>query len=590
MIVPMRKIHLVARQRDRERLLKELRELGVVHLTPSDPSRAVADERTTRRVQTLEHALHLLSGVAARKPAPEIAPLEAAEEVLEIERRSAEGHSRLASLHHQLEKTDSWGDLRLDHLRELREAGIDVQFYGMPRHIVSTIDAECAEVVGYLPGRQVLVAVVDRSGNARLPAQAVRILLPPADAFSLRAEAAQIEALLHKDLERLHELAGLVPQMKKELAGLHEQADLTIALRGGTADESLFALQGWLPADAAQPIGEQLASQRISAAVQALEPAPDEQPPTLIELPRWAQPVDSLLRMLGTVPGYREIDVSIPFLIALPIFTAFLISDGGYGALLLLGPLLLYQRLSNRIGQRFTQLLMIVGSVSLVWGVITSSFFGVSLYPPLISVDLSESSRELMMWLSFTLGAIHLSIAQLWQCLRSWPDARAVGNIGWALFIWGMYGVVKMFVLDAPMHWQTPWSYLLLTGAVLAIVFASSNPHLGKRLALGVARFPLSMLSAFSDVISYVRLMAVGLASTVLAVSFNEMAANAGSWPLAACILLLGHSLNMGLALIAMFAHGVRLNMLEFASNLGMQWTGFPYQPFAPRTYQEATT
>ena len=393
MIVPMRRIHLVARKQDRERLLKELRDLGVVHLTPADPSRAVADERTTRRVQAMEHSLQILSGVASNKAVPNIGPHEASDEVLDIERRAAEGRSRLASLYHQLEKVDIWGDLRLDHLKELRDVNIDVQFYSMPRHVVDSVNADCAEVVGYLPGRQALVAVVDRSGSAQVPADAVSVPLPPSDAFSIRAEAAEIDARLHTDLQRLHELAGLVPQMEKELARLHEQADFTVALRAGVADEDLFAIQGWLPEETSETLSEQLEARNISAAVQALEPASDDQPPTLIELPRWAQPVDSLLRMLGTVPGYREFDVSIPFLIALPIFTAFLVSDGGYGALLLLGPLLTYRRLSQKIGERFTQLLIIVGGVSLLWGIITSSFFGVSLYSPLISVDLSDSSR-----------------------------------------------------------------------------------------------------------------------------------------------------------------------------------------------------
>ena len=134
------------------------------------------------------------------------------------------------------------------------------------------------------------------------------------------------------------------------------------------------------------------------------------------------------------------------------------------------------------------------------------------------------------------------------------------------------------------MTWQTPWPYLLIAGAVLAIVFASPSANLVKMLGMGLAQFPLSMLSAFSDVISYVRLMAVGLASSVLAVSFNDMALQAGFLPLTILVLVFGHGLNVGLALIAMFAHGVRLNMLEFGSNLGMEWAGYPYRPFAHRT------
>ena len=118
-------------------------------------------------------------------------------------------------------------------------------------------------------------------------------------------------------------------------------------------------------------------------------------------------------------------------------------------------------------------------------------------------------------------------------------------------------------------------------------VATKDKSTIARMLGMGLANFPLSMLSAFSDVISYVRLMAVGLASSVLASSFNELAFSAGSWFIAIPVLALGHSLNMGLALIALFAHGVRLNMLEFSNNLGLQWSGYEYKPFSKNNLTE---
>jgi V/A-type H+-transporting ATPase subunit I len=85
-------------------------------------------------------------------------------------------------------------------------------------------------------------------------------------------------------------------------------------------------------------------------------------------------------------------------------------------------------------------------------------------------------------------------------------------------------------------------------------------------------------ISSFSDTLSYVRLMAVGLAGSVLAISFNKLAISAGF--LGIPILVFGHALNIALCLIALFAHGVRLNVLEFSSNAGMEWSGYPYEPF----------
>ncbi len=122
-------------------------------------------------------------------------------------------------------------------------------------------------------------------------------------------------------------------------------------------------------------------NRHIPVVLEQLEPEADELPPTLIRPARWARPIEGLFKMLGTVPGYREFDVSAPFLIALPIFTAMLISDAGYGALLLLGPALAYRWAARSFGERFTQLLMIVGAVSLVWGALTNAFFGFAVAP-----------------------------------------------------------------------------------------------------------------------------------------------------------------------------------------------------------------
>jgi V/A-type H+-transporting ATPase subunit I len=585
MIVPMQKIYLVARQADRERLLDILRTLGIVHLVPVDPALAVPDEATSRQVDAIKSALQVLSGVEPRGAKPEISAAEAAREVLDIQRSAAEGRNHLATLYHQLEQIAVWDDLRLEHVEELIQAGIDVRFYAMSPDISAQVQAECVVEVADLPGRDVMVAVADRTGKIRVPDEAEPMRLPARDAATLRAEARQLDEALHRDIERLHELAYLTPAMETELLQLDQQVEETVAVRGAVADESLFAIQGWLPQENYSVLDTRLAQQSIPVVLEEVEPAEDEQPPTLIRPPAWARPIEGLFKMLGTVPGYHEFDVSAPFLIALPIFTAMLISDAGYGALLLLGPALAYPWAARNFGDRFTQLLMVVGAVSVVWGALTNAFFGFPLLPvTLIPIELTDASRLFMMRLSFIIGAIHLSLAQLWQGVRYYPDLRWLNRLGWALFIWGMYGVVNMFVLQGPMTWQTPWPYLLIAGAVLAIGFASPSPNLAKMLGMGLAQFPLSMLSAFSDVISYVRLMAVGLASSVLAVSFNDMAFQTRFLPITILVLVLGHGLNVGLALIAMFAHGVRLNMLEFGSNLGMEWAGYPFRPFAQRT------
>ena len=120
----------------------------------------------------------------------------------------------------------------------------------------------------------------------------------------------------------------------------------------------------------------------------------------------------------------------------------------------------------------------------------------------------------------------------------------------------------------------------------MLICFSFPNRNPAKAIGLGLASNMLPMISAFSDTMSYIRLMAVGLASYYIAFAFNNLAMDVGSggiimWLPAGLILVFAHMLNIILGLIAIFAHGVRLNMLEFSSNAGVQWAGYPYAPFA---------
>ena len=588
MIVRMRKLYVASRRQQRDQLLDALRDAGMVHLVPVQPQRAVADEQTLTQLGALERAAQVLAAIPPAGPRPEIAARAAAEEVLDIQRRRAEGDHRLTALQRQLTEVARWGDLSLSAVAALRAHGLPVRVFTVPAERVGEIEAECAAVVGEPRGGRALVAVVQRAGEPRIPDDGEEQELPPRDAASLRAEAADVDGQLRRDAARLGELAHLRAAIEAEALQLHEQVDFAVALRGAADAEHLFAVQGWIPAKQVPELPARLAAAGVDAATQALEPAPDDQPPTLIRNPRWMRPIDGLFKVLGTVPGYREFDVSLPFLIALPIFAAILICDGGYGALLLLGLVLGYKRVAPLLGRDFTQLLIIVGAATLVWGGLTATFFGFTLYRPVIPADLSDESRVLLMRMSFLFGAIHLSLAQLWQAQALAPDLRFLSKVGWATFLWGMLGVVQMFVLSDPLHWGTPWPYLLIVGATLAITFAQPRRNVALMLLLGIAAFPLSLLSAFSDVISYVRLMAVGLASSVLAATFNDMALGLGFWPLTIVVLLIGHALTFALGVIALFAHGVRLNMLEFSSNLGMQWTGYPFSPFRKRLVQEA--
>ena len=582
MIVPMRKVFVVGRKDDHERLLNTLGELGAVHLVPVDADRAIVDEHTLDAIDKADRAEQILSQITPAGDVPDISPSDTVDETLHLQREAAEARHRLSLLHRQIGELALWGDVRVGQLTALADAGLGVSFVEVPVKQVGEIDAEWVEPIGSPSGGRRLLAVVHRGERPELPESAKVIDPPTRDRPALRAEAAEIDARIKADAERLRQLAGCIHAVDAYRLRLSSAADYTRASRGALVGEGLTALQGWAPADHADDLAAELARCGLDAAVQTIEAGPDETPPTLIRYPRWARPIKGLFDIMGTFAGYDEYDVSAPFMLALPIFAAMLIGDGGYGALILITLLLGYKKIAPKLGREFAQLLIIVGGTTLIWGVLSGSFFGFQLITsPLVPVSMTDESRTLVMKISFVMGTIHLSLAQLWQAVRYYPNIRFLSKVGWAIFIWGMFGVVLELVVGlSVLGTDQPFLYLLAAGALLAILFGHPNRNPLKWLGYGIADFPLAAISAFSDVTSYVRLMAVGLASGVLASSFNDMAMEIEFWPLTLVVMILGHGLNLVLCLIALFAHGVRLNMLEFSNNLGMQWTGYAYQPY----------
>ncbi len=225
MIVPMGKVYLVARLADRQCLLDTLRDFGMVHLVPVDPELATPDEATSRQVDAVKAVLQVFAGVVPRGAEPDLSPAEAAREVLDIQRRVAEGRNHLATLYHQLEQIAIWDDLRLEQIEQLRQAGIDVRFYAMRCGGSEQVQAECVAEVAELPDQRVVVAVANRTGEIRVPDDAEPMRLPARDAATIRAEAKSIDQSLHRNIERLHELAYLAPALKSELLRLEQQAE-----------------------------------------------------------------------------------------------------------------------------------------------------------------------------------------------------------------------------------------------------------------------------------------------------------------------------------------------------------------------------
>jgi V/A-type H+-transporting ATPase subunit I len=225
------------------------------------------------------------------------------------------------------------------------------------------------------------------------------------------------------------------------------------------------------------------------------------------------------------------------------------------------------------------QLMYTLAASVLFWGILTGTYFGaesIANFSFLNKLKIEKlasfgGDNVFVQKFMFLVGAIHLTIAHLQLAWKYNNSVKAIAQLGWIAIIWGLFLIVNQMVLRVPAPAIMPW--LFGVGALLVGLFSN------------LGNLPLSIINGFSDIISYVRLYAVGLSTVLMASSFNQMAIGDGITTIfagigAVVVLILGHGLNMILAAMAVLVHGVRLNMLEYAGHANVEFSGNTYNPF----------
>ena len=229
---------------------------------------------------------------------------------------------------------------------------------------------------------------------------------------------------------------------------------------------------------------------------------------------------------------------------------------------------------------------------TVVWGVLSNTWFGAGIpwcadWPTV--KWLADPSYRNMMLLCFTIGVSHLMVARIWNGVCKFPDSTSLAEFGWAGVLLLMYLVTNSIVGIFPGVPQ--WGFWV-GGVSIALIFLFTvKPSELKTRGAELGMLPLNIMSALGDIISYVRLFAVGLASVKVAENFNSMAtglvAGEQSWWVTAlmaiamvAILLIGHGLNLAMAGLSILVHAVRLNTLEFSNHKGVSWAGYAFCPF----------
>ena len=543
MIVKMNHLDLVCVAADKEQTLAKLRDLGAVHLdlrSASGESVAAAKGEAADAERAVRIVLKAREG--KEKEPLEIRPRTVAE-ILQIDADREKLKGEIEELKRTIAVYEPYGDFDPELAKKILEAGVDL------------------------------------SSVAELPAK-----LPEMRLSDMRAKLTRQESLVATATARL---AGCDESaILKQYPALADKIAFECAKELMSESGAVACVSGWIAERSVSGLRDVAHESGWGLLVRA--PAEGETPPTLIEPPKMFRPVKVLFDGLGIAPAYTEADVSVPFMCYFSLFFAMLVGDGAYGAIFLAATLALRKKLPKS----WFILLTVFSFATVVWGVLSNTWFGASIpwcanWPTV--QWLADPSYGNMMLLCFTIGVSHLMLARLWNGVCKLPDSTALAEFGWAGILLFMYFVTNSIVgifaaIPSAMFW--------VFGVALVLVFGFSvKPSELKTRGAELGMLPLNIMSALGDIISYVRLFAVGLASVKVAENFNSMATDlvAGAdavWLKAlmsvamVAILVVGHGLNLAMAGLSILVHAVRLNTLEFSNHKGVSWSGYAFSPF----------
>ncbi len=605
MIVPMKKVFILLLDSEKSVALKKLRDLGVVHLEElsgsGDKLSALQGER-----EKISRSLLLLPDIK-KKELRKVSY--SREETLEITKRVLNLSDDLKSVMEGIQNTAKeidrisiWGDFDPGDIELLKNNGINLKLFALKKNDIKELPDNFAIFPVARTKSMGYYAVISDSFEAFESFEEVQI---PSKGLNELKEEVEEKKILQKKIE--HELETLVDakdSLQKLLKIYDDEIEFENIHSGLSVEGSIAYLQGFMPADKSDLIKETAAE--YSWAVMLQEPEEEDPVPTLIRNSKTVRIIQPVFDFLGTIPGYREKDISFMFLIFFSMFFAMIIGDGGYGAIFLGISIFAGIKFKKRSGTvpDGIKLLAEMSVLTIIWGAITGTWFGsvgISKIPffNMLVIDKIASfsdtpNAQYIKHLTFIIGTVHLSIAHIWNfvsMLKKKPLIKAFAQLGWLSMVLGLYFLVLNFVLskdEFPM--PTVAVYMIIAGLIAVVVFSEQEGNFFKGLLKGIAGLMptfLDSISAFSDVISYIRLFAVGLATVAVASSFNSMAAGMGSGIVgiigSVLILGFGHALNLAMAALSVVVHGVRLNVLEFSGHLGMEWTGENYDPFKNR-------
>ena len=599
MIEAMKKVTIFSLKERRKKITEQLRQIGLMHIESMTfkSEGALVEEKVKSELEkvlsSLEEVKEKKEKITALKMSVPFEEVQAS--LLSLCDEKKDLLEELNRLNVEKERLEAFGNLDPALVESLYKDGLSLHFYTISdKDYLKIKDSDDFTSIVLRGGKQLIVMSVNSEIRG---SGAIEFFL---GSMSLDEVCKRISLCSLRLDEIKNNFRSYLPYEEewiKRIRQREENIRFENVKSSAFEDGDVIYITGYIPQKYIEKFKKEAVSYSWAYLIDDI--TDEDNPPTLVTYPPFVKIVKPVFDILGVVPGYREYDISTYFLLFFSLFFAMIIGDAGYGLVFLI--IAIVMNIRSKKASDINILLYVLSFTTIVWGALTGTYFGseavlvkfpflkklvipaITNFPEVMGVD-SDWAQNMLMKFCFILGAVQLSLACVLNIIHKVPkkDLSWLSDLGWLIDIVLLYLLVLYLVIGA----SCPFTLVVVgvaTGFVLVCCFSAQGPGIPfvKGLLAGLGGFFttfLNTVSCMSNIMSYIRLFAVGMASLAIAQSFNDM--GAGFMPLGILVIVLGHVLNIVMGLLSVIVHGVRLNLLEFSGQLGIEWSGYEYDPF----------
>ena len=603
MIARMSKYDFVLYAAQREDFIGKLRDLGLVDITTTGWEPSEEDRQLLLDIEGCTKAAEFLKAFRAdgercdAGAAAFASGEEAYAHYAAAQRDAAAIRAEIARLEKAADELRPWGPFDVARTERLAEEGIVLRYFFTQRNTYDKQAAEWSErysISEISRNDSTVWFVVVAAPGEEITLDAQEMKTPHMDICEAERRIAEENAklaALDAEFSRVAASEKLLAEYGATLKERLQEVRVT-ATAQQEADGTLLVMEGWAETETSEKVDALLADYPNVVWLKS-DPTPEDDTPVKLKNNRFAR----IFEMIGDLyarPKYGTLDLTPFFAPFYMLFFGICLNDAGYGLILLLaGLFMLHKFREPGMMRRASWFATLCAISTVVFGGICGSFFGLSLEDYFPSIPFFDFQGKFFI-LSLVIGVVQILLGMalnIWTTTRCFGITQAFGQLGWFIILVScmLAAALPMAGITIPGFTSGSVAFYVALGLGAVLLLLLNNPKRNPLINFGAGLWDLynNITGLLSDVLSYIRLFAIGLSGGVLALVFNTLAQ--GFVPEGAGIvthllvmvpiLLVGHGINLFMSTISSFVHPMRLTFVEFFKNAGFEMAARSFDP-----------